>query len=68
MTTGKTIASTRWTFVGRVMSLFFNVLSRLVTAFLLRSRHLLILWLQSPSAVIWEPKKIKSVAVSPFLP
>ena len=58
MTTGKTIASTRWTFVGKVMSLLFNMLSRLVIAFLPRSKRLLISWLQSPSAVILEPKKI----------
>ena len=64
MTTGKTIALTRWTFVGKVMSLLFNMLSRLVTAFLPRSKHLLISWLQSPSTVIWEPKKIKSLTVS----
>ena len=63
MTTGKTIASTRWTFVGKIMSLFFNILSRLVMTFLPRSKHLLISWLQSPSAVILEPKKIKSVTV-----
>ena len=63
MTTGKTIALTRWTFVGRVMSLLFNMLSRLVIAFLPRSKHLLISWLQSPSAVILEPKKIKYVTV-----
>ena len=61
MTTGKTIALTRWTFVCKVMSLLFNMLFRLVIAFLPRSKHLLISWLQSPSAVIWEPKKIKSV-------
>ena len=54
MTTGKTITLTRWTFVGKVMSLFFNMLSRLVIAFLPRSKHLLILWLQSPSAVILD--------------
>ena len=60
MTTGNTIALTRWTFVDRVMSLLFNMLSRLVIAFLPRSKHLLISWLQSPSAVILEPKKIKS--------
>ena len=60
MTTGKTLALTRWTFVGKVMSLLFN-LSRLVITFLSRRRHLLISWLQSPSAVILEPKKIKSV-------
>ena len=59
-TTGKTIALTRQTFVGKVMSLLFNMLSRLVIAFLLRSKHLLISWLQSPSAVILEPKKTKS--------
>ena len=59
MTTGKTIALTRWTFVGKVMSLLFNMLSRLVITFLPRSKHPLILWLQSPSAVIWEPPKIK---------
>ena len=64
MTTGKTIALTRWTFVGKVMSLLFNMLSRLLIAFLPRSKHLLILWLQSTSAVILEPKKIKSVTVS----
>ena len=61
MTTGKTIALTRRTFVGKVMSLFFNMLSRLVIAFLPRSKHLLISWLQSQSAVILEPRKIKSV-------
>ena len=59
MTTGKTIALTRRTFVGKVMPLLLNMLSRLVIIFLPRSKHLLILWLQSPSAVIWEPKKIK---------
>ena len=64
MTTGKTIALTRRTFVGRVMSLLFNMLSRLVIAFLPRNKHLLISWLQSPSAVILEPKKIKSLTVS----
>ena len=64
MTTGKTIALTRWTFVGKVMSLLCNMLSRLVIAFLPRSKCLLISWLQSPSAVILEPKKIKSVTVS----
>ena len=57
MTTGKTIALTRWTSVGKVMFLLFNMLSRLVIAFLPRSKHLLILWLQSPSAVILEPRK-----------
>ena len=65
MTTGKTIALTIWTFVGRVMSLLFNILHKLVIAFLPRSRCLLISWLQSPSAVTLEPKKIKSVTVSP---
>ena len=64
MTTGKTIALTRQTFVGKVMSLFFNMLSRLVITFLPRSKRLLISWLQSPSAVILEPKKIKSDTVS----
>ena len=59
MTTGKTIALTRWTFVGKVMSLLLNMLSRLVIAFLPRSKHLLISWLQSPSAVILEPPKYK---------
>ena len=59
MTTGKTIALTRWTFVGKVMSLLLNMLSRLVITFLPRSKRLLISWLQSPSAVILEPKKIK---------
>ena len=58
MTTGKTITSTRWTFVGKVMSLLFNMLSRLVITFLPRSKRLLISWLQSPSAVILEPKRI----------
>ena len=64
MTTGKTIALTRWTFVGKVMSLLFNILSTLVIAFFPRSKHLLIPWLQSPSAVNLECKKIKSVTVS----
>ena len=64
MTTGKTIALTRWTFVGKAMSLLFNMLSRLVITFLPRSKHLLISWLKSPSAVILEPKKIKSDTVS----
>ena len=64
MTTGKTIVLTRWTFVGKVMSLFFNMLSMFVIAFLPRSEHLLISWLQSPSAVILEFKKIKSLTVS----
>ena len=68
MTPGKTIAFTRHTFVGKVMSLLFNKLSRLVIAFLPRSKHLLISWLQSPSAVILEPKKIKSVTVYTFSP
>ena len=63
MTTGKTITLTRWTFVGKVMSLLFNMLSMLVITFLPRSKHLLISWLQSPSAVILEPPKIKSVIV-----
>ena len=63
MTTGKTIALTRWTFVDKVMSLLLNMLSRLVITFLPRSKHLLISWLQSPSAVILEPKKIKSDTV-----
>ena len=64
MTTGKPIALTRQTFAGKVMFLLFNMLSRLVIAFLPRSKHLLILWLQSPSAVILEYKKIKSLTVS----
>ena len=64
MTTRKTIALTRQTFVGRVMSLLFNMLSRLIITFLPRSKHLLISWLQSPSAVIFEPPKIKSLIVS----
>ena len=64
MTTGKTIALTRQNFVGRIMSLLFNMLSRLIIAFLPRSKHLLISRLQSPSAVILETKKIKSVTVS----
>ena len=68
MTTGKTIALTRWTFVGKVMSLLFNNLSRLVITFLPRSKHLLISWLQSPSAVILEPRKIKSDTVSTVSP
>ena len=68
MTTGKTIALTRWTFVGKVMSLLFNMLSRFVITFLPRSKHLLISWLQSPSAVILEPKKIKSDTVSTVSP
>ena len=64
MTTGKTIALTRCTFVSKVMSLLYNTLSRLAIAFLPRSKHVLISWLQSPSAVILESKKIKSVTVS----
>ena len=64
MTNGKTTALTRWTFVGKVMSLLLNILSRLVITFLPRSKRLLISWLQSPSAVILEPRKIKSDAVS----
>ena len=64
----KTIALTRWTFVGKVMSLLFNMLSRLVTTFLPRSKRLLISWLQSPSAVILEPRKIKSAIVSTVSP
>ena len=64
MTTGKTIALTRWTFVSKVMSLFFNMLSTFIIAFLPRSKRLLISWLQSPSVVTLEPKKIKSVTVS----
>ena len=64
MTTGKTIALTRWTFVGKVMSLLFNMLTGLVITFLPWSKHLLISWLQSPSATILKPKKIKSVTVS----
>ena len=63
MTTGKTTDLTRWTFVGKVMSLLLNMLSRLVITFLPRSKHLLISWLQSPSAVILEPEKIKSDTV-----
>ena len=64
MTTGKTIALTTWTFAGKVMSLLFNMLSRLVIAFLPRGKHLLISWPQPPSAVILEPTKIKSLTVS----
>ena len=66
MTTGKTVALTIQTFVGKVVSLLFNTLSRFVLAFLPRTKHLLISWLQSPSAVILEPKKIRSVTVSIF--
>ena len=68
ITTGKTIALTRWTFVGKVISLLFNMLSRLVITFLPRSKHLLISWLQSPSAVIWEHKNIKFDTVSTVSP
>ena len=68
MTTGKTIILTGQTFVDRVMSLLFNMLSTLVITLLPRSKHLLISWLQSPSAVILEPPKIKSVTVSIYLP
>ena len=68
MTTGKTIALTRQTLVGKVMSLLLNLLSRLVIIFLPRSKRLLISWLQSPSAVILEPKKIKSDTVSTVSP
>ena len=68
MTTGKTIALTRRMFVGKVMSLLFNMLSKLVITFLPRSKHLLISWLQSPSAVILEPRKIKSDTVSTVSP
>ena len=66
MTTGKTIALARWTFVGKLMILLFNTLSRFVIDFLPRGNHLLISWLQSPFAVILKPKKIKSVTVSIF--
>ena len=68
VTTGKTIALTRWTFVGKVMSLLFHMLSRLVITFLPRSKHLLISWLQSSSAVILESQKIKSATVSTISP
>ena len=68
MTTGKTIALTRWTFVDKVMSLLFKMLSRLAITFLPRSKHLLISWLQSPSAVILEPPKVKSATVSTASP
>ena len=64
MTTGKTIALTRWIFVGKVMSLLFNMLSRFVIAYHPKSKHLLMSWLQSPSPVILKPKKIKSITVS----
>ena len=68
MTTGKTIALTKQSFVGKVMSLLFNMLSRFVITFLPRSKHLLISWVQSPSAMILEPRKIKSVTVSTVSP
>ena len=68
MTTGKTIALTRWTFVGKMMYLLFNMLLRLVIAFLPRSKRLLISWLQSSTAVILEPRKIKSATVSTVSP
>ena len=68
VTTGKTIALTRWTFLSKVMSLLFNMLSRLVIAFLSRSKRLFISWLQSPSAVVLEPKKMKYVTVSIVAP
>ena len=68
MTTGKTVAFIRWTFVSKVMSLLFNMLSRLVITFLSRSKRLLISWLQSPSAVILEPRKIESAIVSTVSP
>ena len=68
MTTGKTITLTRLTFVGKVMSLLFNMLSRFVIVFLLGSKHFLIVWLQSPFSVILEPKKIKYVIVLIFSP
>ena len=64
MTTGKAIALTKWIFVGKVMSLLFNVLPKLVIAFLPRSKRLLISWLQSPSAMVLEPQKINSLTVS----
>ena len=66
LTTGETIALTVQTFVGKVMSLLFNILSTLVIAFLLKNKCLLISWVQSPSALILEPKKIKSVTISTF--
>ena len=68
MTVGKTIALTTWTFLGKVMALLFNMLFRYVIAFLPRSKRLLISWLQSPSAMVLEPKKIKSVTVSIISP
>ena len=67
MATGKTTTLTRWTFVDKVMSLLFNMLSRSVITFLQRSKRLLISWLQSPSAVILEPRKITSATVSPSI-
>ena len=68
MTTGKTIALTRWTFIGKVIALLFNMLSRLVITFLPRRKNLLISWFQSPSAVILEPPKLKSDTVSTVSP
>ena len=68
VTAGKTIVLTRWTFISKVMSLLFDTLSRFVIAFLPRSKCLFISWLHSPSAVILEPKKIKSVSASTFSP
>ena len=68
MISGKTIALTRWTYAGKIMALLFNMLTRWVTTFLPRSKRLLISWLQSPSAGILEPKKIKSVTVSTVSP
>ena len=68
MTTGKAVSLIRWTFVGKVMSLVFNMLYRLVIGFPPRSKHLLISWLQSPSAVILKPRKIKSVTISNVSP
>ena len=67
MTTGKTIALTRQTFVSKLMSLLLNMQSSFLMAFLPRSKHLFISWLQSPSTVIWEPQKLKSLTVSPFI-
>ena len=68
LTPGETIALTKWTFVDKVMSLLFNILSRLIITFLSNSKHLFVSWLQSPSAVILEPKKIKSATVSTVSP
>ena len=68
VTTEKTIVLIRWTFVGKIMSLLFNMLSRRVIAFLPRSKHLLISWLQSPSSVIFKPPKMKSITVSTVSP